>query len=263
MPRYYPPNPTSYPQSDLPNNLPDNCSNCHHRFHSKRNTWKEPKFIVLSQHKTFFYLCDNCITAQLHHPYYNRPYTNTSGHELVEVYNGLKIFKFDNASTIVQIEFPTLREARYGITKIKEALQLYIQCPCCKNMVSRLEIHHWFEPPKYTYHTMQTCSDCNQRHLNPQIWDYHPDNKNHRAPSHVLPRWELQVLYVTETDIPLLIHSLKQEYQWPLPKPHPACRNFHYIDPLYWDEIDDKILEEGRDKEEDNLQHLRSITNGN
>lgn len=203
---------TRYPQSDLPNNIPDRCSAC------QRKLYNQGFILIERRSKTFLYLCANCTIEHLHHPYENKPYFNAIGQELIEVCNGLQIFKVNNQATTIQIEFPTIREARYGVTKIKEVLLMYIQCPCCENMVARLEVHHWWQPPKYTCHTKGVCSSCNQQYLNPKIWEYHPEYDGVSVPSHIMPSWESQKVYRGNKDHKLL-QNLLSECEFPLPLP--------------------------------------------
>ncbi len=203
-----------YPQSRLPDDLPNNCSYCQRKLGKKTNT---NTFILLMGKDRFVCLCDNCV---LNYIKYHRPIKGLGGSRFIETYEGMKLYE-NNSIAIVQIEFPTMREAKISLPKIRGVLKQYIQCQCCGHMVSHLVQHHWWEPPNYgdsEYYYQYICEDCNNR-LTPKIWGYHPDHNKHQYPSHILPNWGLQVLYIKAKDPLFLTQQLKDTYSLPLPEP--------------------------------------------
>jgi uncharacterized CHY-type Zn-finger protein len=92
-----------------------------------------------------------------------------------------------------------------------------VKCEGCGGMFHSLHTHHWFnlvedDPPRYVCCTRKVCGFCNTRLQTRNLWKPHPYKS---WMSHILPSWDLQLLYLSNSGE----YETQREKLYPFPLP--------------------------------------------
>jgi hypothetical protein len=81
-------------------------------------------------------------------------------------------------------------------------------CEICNSPSHNLYTHHWWEVNEPTvYHDKMICQSCNSKLIVRLVWRNHPFANQLKSGSHILPTWDLQVLFVNN-----YFNDIKQYY---------------------------------------------------